>query len=219
MIEIQALEFSYPDCDFQLSINNLEVKEQEKVAIIGPSGSGKTTLLNLMSGIVLANNGSINFGNVDIQKLSESQRRQLRISKIGFIFQDFELIDYLTIEDNILHLYRINNVIKLTKDVKARARDLAEKMGISRKLKYYPAQLSQGEKQRAAICRALLTSPSLILADEATGNLDPTNKKLILKLLFENVISRTATLVAVTHDYELLPFFDRVIDFQELIEK
>jgi putative ABC transport system ATP-binding protein len=102
----------------------------------------------------------------------------------------------------------------LDQTVRARAATLAENMGIGDKLGRFPDELSQGEKQRAAICRALLPQPTLILADEATGNLDPDNKKVILDLLFESVNNNDATLLAVTHDHELLPRFDRVVDFQ-----
>ncbi len=129
------------------------------------------------------------------------------------MFQDFELLDYLNVLDNILHPYRITRALKLTQQVQQRAIDLANGLGIGDKLKRFSGELSQGEKQRAAICRALLPQPQLILADEATGNLDPRNKGRILDLLFENVESHGASLLAVTHDHELLPRFDRVIDF------
>jgi len=116
--------------------------------------------------------------------------------------------------DNILHPYRITGALKLDKSVKKRAALLAEEMGIGDKLKRKANDLSQGEKQRAAICRALLPQPELILADEATGNLDPDNKKRIMDLLFRSIEDHGATLLAVTHDHELLKRFDRVIDFK-----
>ena len=130
-------------------------------------------------------------------------------------FEDFELLDYLSVLDNILHPYRITRALKLTPEVRRRARDLAGQMGIGDKLQRHAGDLSQGEKQRAAICRALLPQPKLILADEATGNLDPDNKLHILDLLFEAVDQHGATLLAVTHDHELLPRFDRLVDFNE----
>jgi putative ABC transport system ATP-binding protein len=137
-----------------------------------------------------------------------------RITNIGFIFQDFELLDYLSVRDNILHPFRITPALKLDQVIRDRAVRLARNMGIEDLLDRFPNDLSQGEKQRAAICRALLPQPKLILADEATGNLDPENKRLILDLLFESVREHDATLLAVTHDHELLARFDRVIDFQ-----
>jgi ABC-type lipoprotein export system ATPase subunit len=134
---------------------------------------------------------------------------------MGFVFQDFELLDYLNVLDNILHPYRITGALKLDKSVKKRAVLLAEEMGIGDKLKRKANDLSQGEKQRAAICRALLPQPELILADEATGNLDPDNKNRIMDLLFRSIEDHGATLLAVTHDHELLKRFDRVIDFKD----
>jgi len=214
MINIDSLKFSYKTGSFHVSIPDLSVEPFEKVAIIGPSGSGKTTLLNLISGIFLPQQGTVNVNNVDINRLSDTQRRAMRITSIGFIFQDFKLLDYLNVKDNILHPFRITSALSLTKIIQRRAEEIAEQLGIYDKLKSKPKELSQGEKQRVAICRALLTNPQLILADEATGNLDPQNKILILDQLFDYVKTHNATLIAVTHDHELLSSFDRVIDFK-----
>jgi putative ABC transport system ATP-binding protein len=213
MINIQALEFHYPGNGFTLDIDAFTVSEGEKVAVIGPSGSGKTTLLNLASGIIKSERGSIAIADTQIDQLSDAQRRDFRINNIGFVFQDFELIEYLNVMDNIIHPYRITRSLRLTPSVRQRAIQLAEKIGISDKLHRYANDLSQGEKQRVAICRALLPGPKLVFADEATGNLDPRNKGRILDLLFDNVAEHGTTMVAVTHDHELLPRFDRVVDF------
>ena len=213
MIHVESLNYAYPEGEFHLSVPLLEIERGEKIAVIGPSGSGKTTLLNLISGILPAGSGVVRIGDTDVGALTDAQRRDLRITKIGFVFQDFELMDYLTVRDNILHPYRITRRLKLNAEVQRRAEELASKMSIDDKLGRYPDELSQGEKQRAAICRALLTQPDLILADEATGNLDPENKIKILNLLFATVSEIGATLLAVTHDHELLPYFDRTIDF------
>ena len=213
MIEIEALEFHYPQGEFSLSIPHMSVAQGEKVAVIGPSGSGKTTLLNLIAGINRPQQGTVTVAEQSVSSYSDAKRRDFRITNIGFVFQDFELLDYLNVLDNILHPYRITNALKLTRQVQQRAIDLSNGLEIGDKLKRFSGELSQGEKQRAAICRALLPQPQLILADEATGNLDPRNKGKILDLLFENVESHGASLLAVTHDHELLPRFDRVIDF------
>lgn len=214
MIRIQDLQFRYTHGEFRLTIPEFSVAPGEKVAVVGPSGSGKTTLLNLLAGILTPSSGSVEVGKVNVNELNDASRRDFRIRNIGFIFQDFELLDYLTVLDNVLHPYRISGALKLSGEIRQRAVRLADKMGIGGHLSYHPGELSQGEKQRAAICRALLPNPSLILADEATGNLDPTNKTRILDLLFENTEDHEATLVAVTHDHELLPRFDRVVDFR-----
>ncbi|MGI9319339.1 MAG: ABC transporter ATP-binding protein [bacterium] len=214
MIHVEALNYAYPEGEFHLSVPMLEIERGEKIAVIGPSGSGKTTLLNLISGILTAGSGMVRIADTDVGALTDAQRRDFRIQKIGFVFQDFELMDYLNVRDNILHPYRITPRLKLNGEVRRRAEELAHKMNIGDKLSRHPDELSQGEKQRAAICRALLTEPDLILADEATGNLDPENKIKILNLLFATVSELGATLLAVTHDHELLPYFDRTIDFQ-----
>ncbi len=219
MINIDSLEFRYRAGEFRLRVPTLAVATGEKVAVIGPSGSGKTTLLNLISGIFTAQTGRVSVNGVEVSALNDAQRRDFRVTSIGFVFQDFELLDYLHVLDNILHPYRITQALKLDKAVRQRAVELAEAMGIGDNLKRFANDLSQGEKQRAAICRALLPRPKLILADEATGNLDPDNKTLIMDLLFENVVKHDATLLAVTHDYDLLKRFDRVIDFKQFRQR
>ena len=196
-----------------MNIPDFLVAGGEKVAVIGPSGSGKTTLLNLIAGIRIPQKGTVSVEDIPVSGLGDRERRDFRISTIGFVFQDFELLDYLNVLDNVLHPYRITGALKLDKAVRARALKLTREMGIGDKLKRNPKDLSQGEKQRVAICRALLPQPRLILADEATGNLDPDNKSLILDLLFRAVSNHDATLLAVTHDHELLKRFDRVVDF------
>ncbi|MCP3849878.1 MAG: ATP-binding cassette domain-containing protein [Gammaproteobacteria bacterium] len=226
MIKISGLKFQYPNDlsnqgdpvnVFQLAIESLSIEANEKLAIVGPSGSGKTTLLNLLSGIYVPQSGSIEIAQTNVSQLSDAQRRAFRINQIGFIFQDFSLIDYLSVRDNIIHPYRISKSLKLSKVVIERISELTQLMGIADKLKRFPHQLSQGEKQRVAICRALLPAPALLLADEATGNLDPENKQKILELIFKSAETYNATLITVTHDHELLPHFDRVIDFKTFL--
>lgn len=214
MIAINNLEFSYSSGNFFLQIPEFAVEQHEKIAVIGPSGTGKTTLLNLVAGIIVPSRGSIRVGETSVDQLNDAQRRRFRITQIGFVFQDFELLDYLNVYDNIIHPYRITKALHLDPPVRQRTRMLAEEMGIGDKLKRRANDLSQGERQRAAICRALLPQPKLILADEATGNLDPENKTRILDLLFRTVQEHDTTLLAVTHDYELLKRFDRVVDFK-----
>jgi ABC-type lipoprotein export system ATPase subunit len=180
MIDIHSLEFHYRTGEFRLSVPEFAVAKSEKIAVIGPSGSGKTTFLNLIAGILTPMKGAISVDEVKVSELTDAGRRDFRITTIGFVFQDFELLDYLNVMDNILHPYRITSALMLDKEVRARAAILAEEMGIDDKLKRNANDLSQGEKQRAAICRALLPQPKLILSDEATGNLDPDNKTIIL---------------------------------------
>jgi putative ABC transport system ATP-binding protein len=215
MIAIRAMQFAYPAGAFRLVIPSFSVQAGERLAVIGPSGSGKTTLLNLIAGILTPNEGTIEVAGAEVSALGDARRRDFRIRNIGFVFQDFELLDYLNVLDNILHPYRITSALRLDRTVRERAQGLAERLGVGDKLKRRADALSQGEKQRVAICRALLPGPRLILADEATGNLDPRNKGRILDLLFASVEAHGASLLAVTHDHELLPRFDRVVDFAD----
>ncbi len=215
MIRLNDVEFFYPGGDFQLSVAELRIDRGEKLAIIGPSGSGKTTLLNLVAGILLPGAGMVTVNGFETVGASISTRRNFRITNIGFIFQDFGLIDYLRVMDNILHPFRVSSALKLNAEVRQRAHWYAEQLGIATRLHHHPADLSHGERQRVAICRALLPGPEVILADEATGNLDPENKRQILQLLFQAVDEQGATVLAVTHDHELLQYFDRVVDFRD----
>ena len=215
MITIENLDFQYGQTDFDLRIDQLSIERGSKVSFVGPSGLGKTTLLNLISGILVPRQGSIKIGKVDITQLNDAARRDFRITSIGFVFQDFELIDYLNLYENILLPWLINSSLKLTDSIRRQARTLATNMGLGNKLNRPIGRLSQGEKQRVAVCRALLPGPDVLLADEPTGNLDPANKQLILDILFEHVSKTNATLIMVTHDHSLLKGFDKVIDFQD----
>lgn len=218
MIRISDIHFHYIPEEFDLGIKDLVIDTGEKVAFIGPSGSGKSTLLNLVAGILIPQEGVVEIDGLKITSQSDQARRDYRISNIGFVFQDFGLIDYLDVTDNILHPYRISGALKITGDVKDRVKRLAELTGVSSLLNRHPADLSHGERQRVAICRALLPKPKLILADEATGNLDSDNKSHILELLAASVEENNATLLAVTHDQELLHYFDRVINFRDFLK-
>lgn len=213
MINIDALSFRYPQSEFSLSIPGLSVPKGGKVAVIGPSGFGKTTLLNLVAGILVPDSGEIRVAGSSLGSMSSKERRDFRISNIGFVFQDFRLIPYLDVLDNILLPFRINSILKPGKGVKGSAADLAERLGIRDKLEKFPAKLSHGERQRVAICRALVNSPSLILADEPTGNLDPKNKEKIMQILDVYLSSAGATLLHVTHDLDTLQGFSETIDF------
>ena len=218
MISISDLRFRYSQGGFALYVPELEVESGERVAVIGPSGSGKTTLLNLIAGIRSPQSGSVITNQVDISGLADGARRDFRIRNIGLVFQEFELLEYLNVVDNILLAYRINGSLELNKEVRQRAVELAEMMGIGDKVSRNVRRLSQGEKQRVAVCRALLAEPPLLLADEPTGNLDPTNKDKVLDILIEYAESKGSTLVTVTHDHDLLSRFQRVIDFKQFYD-
>jgi len=215
LIRIDDLEFGYGRAGFRLRIPALHIRAQEQVAIIGPSGSGKTTLLNLIAGIAVPESGTVCVGEYEVSGLHDAARRDFRSRQIGFVFQDFELVEFLTIRDNILHPFRISSALQLSEEVVDRAVRLSKSMGLEDKLYRKPEQLSQGEKQRTALCRALLPDPQIVLADEPTGNLDPIATRQVVDYLSVHARDSGATLVMVTHDHSLLGHFDRVIDFAE----
>jgi len=215
MVSVAKLRFQYPRSDFQLSIDSLEIETGEKVAFVGPSGSGKTTLLNLICGISIPGRGAVSMEGVIISQLSDVARRDFRIRNFGMVFQQFELVEYLNARDNILLPFDISRSLRRNAEAERQATRVAQELGIGDKLKRYPHQLSQGEQQRVAICRAITTNPKIILADEPTGNLDPANKSRIMRLLFQQVEPAGRTLIVVTHDMSLLDGFDRVVDFEQ----
>jgi putative ABC transport system ATP-binding protein len=215
VIAISELAFHFPHSDFRLAIPSLKIASAERVAIIGPSGSGKTTLLHLISGILSPAQGTIRVQERELNTLGDAARRAFRVAQIGLVFQSFELVSYLDVLENILLPYRLNPVLRWTPEVTRRAEQLARETGIAQRLRYFPHRLSQGEKQRVAICRAMLPEPPLLLADEPTGNLDPSSKQQVTDLLFQQIERTGATLLMVTHDTELARRFPRVINCRE----
>lgn len=218
MIVIKDLLFQYGNTDFSLRLGELSIERGARTALLGPSGSGKTTLLHLIAGILVPQRGSIRVADVNLAQLSDAARRNFRISRIGFVFQDFELVEYLSVRENILLSFLINGSLKLDTAVRKQARHLADSMGLGDKLNRPVGRLSHGEKQRVAICRALLPGPKVLLADEPTGELDPVNKRRIVQILFDRATRTEATLIVVTHDHSILEGFDRVIDFQDFTD-
>jgi len=216
MIQFENTTFAYPQGAFRLHVPALRVGRGEKVVVIGPSGAGKTTLLHLAAGILPPREGSIRVDGLELSGLSDAARRNFRIRNVGMVFQEFELLEYLSVRENILLPYRVNRSLKLDAAVRRSVASLAEAVGIGDTLDRYPERLSQGERQRVAICRVLVTKAPLIVADEPTGNLDPNSSRTILDLLLGRADAGGATLLTVTHDHSLLDRFDRVIDFERL---
>ncbi len=215
MIRIEDLQFCYGRGDFVFRVRSLVIEHGAAVAIVGPSGSGKTTLLHLISGVLKPEYGRIEIDGRNLGDLEEAARRSLRIRRIGMVYQEFELLDYLSVLDNILLPCRISDALVLDGGLRQRAETLARRVGIGHRLHHRPRQLSHGERQRVGVCRALLNRPPLLLADEPTGNLDPANKGIVLDILLEAAAESGATLLTVTHDHELLARFTRVIDCNE----
>jgi putative ABC transport system ATP-binding protein len=218
MLELRELSFSYPDQGFALSVPELTLQAGETIALLGPSGSGKTTLLNLLAGILTPVTGKVLLNGENLSALPERQRRQYRLHHMGMIFQSFELLDYLDVRDNILLQGRLSHTQATDDNLEQNARQIADDLGLGDKWRRNSKALSQGERQRVAVCRALLLDPSLVLADEPTGNLDPDNKIAVLQKLVANCKQHQRILLTVTHDHSLLAEFDRVIDMASLTQ-
>ena len=217
--KVREAGFSYGDEGFRLFVPKFDLSSGERVALIGPSGSGKTTFLHLLAGILVPREGLVRVGEKELSRLDDLTRRAFRISNLGLVFQDFRLIEYLNARENMLLPYRLGAELRLQESVLDRMRILAERLRVLGLLDSPVKRLSQGERQRVAIGRALLVRPGMILADEPTGNLDPSDKQRIMDLLFDQVKELEATLIVVTHDHALLDRFDRVVDFDRIGER
>ncbi|MBL8819478.1 MAG: ABC transporter ATP-binding protein [Planctomyces sp.] len=218
MILIEGLCFSYPDGIFNLEIPHLNIPPEQACAVIGPSGSGKTTLLNLMAGILTVRSGVIKIGDAAVSRLSETARRLFRLNQIGMIFQDFQLIEYLSVIENIVLPARLASGKLPDTAVLDKAASLLSDCGLAGYANRRVTRLSQGERQRVAICRALIMGPRVILADEPTGNLDPHTAGKVLDLLLHQTAVHKATLVMVTHDHSLLDRFQQVVPFEQFLK-
>ncbi len=188
---------------------SLHVAQGEFTAVMGPSGSGKTTLLNCISCYIPFDKGSITVGGTRLAGQKEERLAGIRNTKLGFVFQDFMLLDGLTIRENIL----IPRIIqgKVEQDAVQFAEKLAKLFGIAHILEKYPAEVSGGEKQRAAVARSMINNPMVILADEPTGNLDSKSSRAVIETFLEAKDQMKATIFMVTHDSFAASFCDRVI--------
>lgn len=214
-IQIEKLEKVFRSDTVQtVALNNvsLSIEDGEFVAIMGPSGCGKSTLLNILGLLDNPTSGSYKLDGKEVANLKESGRTDYRKGRIGFIFQSFNLIDTMTVRENVM--LPLNN-LPLSRDEKNKRVDEAlNRMGIAHRAKHYPSQLSGGQQQRAAIARAIVGRPGLILADEPTGNLDSKNGAEVMQLLSE-LHKEGATIVMVTHSHRDATVADRVINLYD----
>ncbi|WP_142413832.1 ABC transporter ATP-binding protein [Hathewaya massiliensis] len=210
LLKIENLCKSYGKGDIKVDALrdiNLTINKGEFVAIVGPSGSGKSTLLHLIGGVDRPTSGKVILDGTDIYGLKEKELAILRRRKIGFIFQFYNLIPVLTAEENIEMPILLDN----KKPDKAYMEELLDILGIKERKDHLPSELSGGQQQRVSIGRALANKPSLILADEPTGNLDSKNSKEIIELLRYSIKRYNQTLVLITHDLNIAKMADRVI--------
>lgn len=185
---------------------SVSIEPGARVAVLGPSGSGKSTLLNLVSGIDLPDSGTVRVAGRDLADLQERERTLFRREHVGFVFQFFNLIPTLTVEENLALPLELNGVEERT-----RIRELLGEVGLGDRADSFPDRLSGGEQQRVAIARALIHRPGLILADEPTGNLDQETGAVVVELLERLVQEAGATLVVVTHARTLADRMDRIV--------
>lgn len=189
---------------------SLEVKAGQKVVLVGPSGSGKSTLLNLVAGLILPSQGAIKIGEQTLSELNEAARSKFRLQNIGYIFQDYRLINQLTALENIAIAAKLAGMPKREAEQKALA--LMEQLGLDHLRTQVPKKLSGGEKQRLAIARALINEPAIILADEPTSSVDKEMRSKIVDLIFDTVSART--LILSTHDENIAKLFDKVVELK-----
>ena len=202
ILKITDLEKTYQSGSKRITVLDdisFEVEQGQTFAIVGPSGSGKTTLLGLCAGLDYPDHGSIELCGQDLKSLNEDQRAQLRNQEVGFIFQNFQLLPTLTALENVVVPLELQGV----KNAQQTGMELLEKVSLGDRVHHYPSQLSGGEQQRVALARAFSTKPSILFADEPTGNLDEETGEKVIKLLFELNKEAGTTLVIVSHDLEL----------------
>ena len=211
MIKINDFCQSFNE-ETKINLKNLEFKKGKSYAILGVSGCGKTTLLNAIAGIRKPNKGSIVINNIDITKLSEKEKDKFRLENIGYIFQDFKLIEEMTVLDNL-------ELLKIGKIKCENIDDILNEVGLLDKKREKIKNLSGGEKQRVAIARALLKNPQIILADEPTGSLNYENGRKIMELLKRCHEKNKQVMIFVTHDDRMAEFADEIINFEEILLK
>ncbi len=212
MIRLEEIGRDYPSGDRQLTVLddiNLQINRDDFVAVTGPSGSGKSTFLALLAGLDRPTRGKLWIDGEEITTLSEDHLSLLRGRKIGFVFQSFQLIPTLTALENV----RVPAELQGNFSLAAEANEALKGVGLAERAHHYPSQLSGGEMQRVAIARASITRPSILLADEPTGNLDSANGQLVMDLLVQ--LNRNSTLVLVTHNRQLAALADYEVQLED----
>ena len=215
-ISLKNCLFSYnKNSKLVINIDQLDIESGEKVFLYGPSGHGKSTLLNLTAGVLKANSGTVEVLGKDLTKIGQSDRDHLRGEKIGYIFQIFNLIPYLTVKENIVLPCLINKK-RSNDDFHKQAEELVDSLGLREHIDKKVTDLSIGQQQRVAAARALIGNPEMIIADEPTSALDEKNTKEFMELLMKVWEKKKFTLVFVSHDERLKSYFTRSISLPEI---
>jgi putative ABC transport system ATP-binding protein len=210
ILNIQNVSKTYQSAGRTLTVLeniNISVAAGSTMSIVGPSGSGKTTLLGLAAGLDRSTTGSVELNNIKLDTLNEDQRAAVRNKHVGFIFQNFQLLPTLTALENVM----VPLELRGEKNVKPRAVDLLQKVGLGDRGHHYPAQLSGGEQQRVSLARAFSNQPQILFADEPTGNLDAETSEKIIDLIFNLNKEAGTTLILVTHDIDLANKTGRIV--------
>src|SRR5689334_20555480 len=215
LLEVAGLRKSFvaPGGEDHLVIDvpRFVMEEKAQVALSGESGLGKTTFLHLLAGILRPDAGTVRLDGVEVSRLSESERDRLRATRIGYIFQTFNLLPGFSCLENLLVAMSFGPGVD-----RARAEALLRRVGLGDRLRHHPRQLSTGQQQRVAVARALANRPRLVLADEPTGNLDQANAREVLKLIRETCTENGAALLLVSHDRETLSQFETVLELSKI---
>ena len=211
MIKINNLSKKF-DEECNIKIKNTVFNDKTSYVLLGPSGCGKSTMLNMITGVITPTTGSVLIDDTEISKLTQQEKDAYRLRNIGYIFQDFKLIDDMTVEDN-LNLLKLGDVDCLPID------EVLESVGIREKRKNKVKHLSGGERQRVAIARALIKQPKIIIADEPTGNLNFENGKRVVELLMNAGKKFSNTMIVVTHDDRLVKYFDEELHLEDMLIK
>lgn len=215
-LQLESIRKVYQDGEQELIILdevNFQTRSKKLIGIVGPSGSGKSTLLSIAGALLTPSSGEVYLNQQPLSELSEKELTQVRLEQIGFIFQGGNLISYLTVLDQLRVIGRLSG--QATDQIDRQARELLSHLGLSDRLTAYPKMLSGGQKQRVAIARAFMNDPSVILADEPTGNLDEERGRQVVEMIRDEIHHRGKEGIIVTHDERLLALVDEVYELKD----
>lgn len=215
-LQLENITKTFGDGDSSIKVLKnvtLSVQAGEFIALVGPSGSGKSTFLSIAGALLAPSSGRIVIGGQDLSQFSEKQMNDIRLDKIGFVFQSANLIPYLTVKDQLLLIAELSG--KKGKQANQKADEMLSRLGLSHRAHAYPENLSGGERQRVAIARAWMNDPEILLADEPTASLDSQRGRAVVEMLSQEVKERNKAAIMVTHDTRMLDLCDRVVYMED----